>query len=123
MRQRNRAWAWPREGCDAYAVGLCLHLRTGWRTAGQAPTMAYTWRMLVQLFDEGSAVLIAEIEVEAVPRQGDVVLVRYRADQRGVPSREVSFDVERIEHHVDDLGKAPARASVSRIVVRGRVRL
>jgi hypothetical protein len=82
----------------------------------------YRWTMLVQLFDEGSGVPIAEIDVEAVPREGDVVVVRYRADQRGVPSRELTFDVGRIEHHVDDLDKPPARASVSRIVVRGHVR-
>jgi hypothetical protein len=78
--------------------------------------------MLVQLFDEGSGVQIAEIDVEAVPREGDLVVVRYRADQRGIPSRELAFDVGRVEHHVDDLGKLPARASVSRIVIRGRVR-
>ena len=77
--------------------------------------------MRIQLSDDLAGIPIANIDVDALPRAGDVVAVRYRGNTpSGNPPGMLHFNVRNAVFHADDLVKPPNGAGPTQIVVHGR---
>jgi hypothetical protein len=79
-------------------------------------------QMRIQLWDDLAGVACADIDVDVLPRRGDVVAVRYRGNApSGNPPSTLHFHVENAVFHADDCGKAPNAPVETKIVIHGRV--
>lgn len=80
--------------------------------------------MRIQLWDDPAGLPVADIDIAALPRAGDIVAVRYRGNAPGGdPPATLHFQVSHVVFHADDLSKPPLGAMPPAIVVHGRVRL